>query len=270
MSKHSAILQVSTLALVALALSAGAALADDANADVAKQLQNPVADLISVPIQNNFDFGGGPVGGRFQYKLNIQPVIPVSISDDWNLITRVILPVVEQSDAIGWTSQFGLSDTTLSLFLSPKAPTSDGWIWGAGPVLLLPTATDGLLGTEKWGAGPTAVALKQEDGWTYGALVNHIWSFAGNSGRANVNATFIEPFFNYTTQDLTTFGIETESSYDWHNARWTVPLNLLVSQLVELGGKPVSFQLGARYYAEKPDSGPSWGLRFEVTLLFPK
>ena len=243
--------------------------ADDA-AELAKKLSNPVAALISVPVQSNFDFGAGPNGDGFQYKLNIQPVIPFSLSEDWNLISRTILPVISQHDVIGTSSQDGLSDTLQSFFFSPKEPTSGGWIWGVGPALLLPTATDELLGTEKWGAGPTAVLLKQEHGWTYGMLANHIWSFAGDSERADVNSTYLQPFLTYTTKKQTSFTFNTESTYDWEAEQWTVPLNVGVAQLVKIGKMPIQFQIVGRYYAEGPDNGPEWGLRFTVTFLFPK
>lgn len=238
-------------------------------AELAKKLTNPVASLISVPFQNNFDFGAGPNGDGFHYKLNFQPVIPVSLNDDWNLISRTILPYIYQEDVIGTSSQSGLSDVVQSFFFSPKVPTGSGWIWGAGPVLMLPTATDDLLGTEKWGAGPTAVVLKQENGWTYGALMNHIWSFAGDDSRQDVSATFLQPFLSYTTKTQTTFTFNTESTYDWENSQWTIPLNLSAAQLVKLGKMPVQFSFGGRYYAEKADNGPEWGLRAGVTLLFP-
>lgn len=243
---------------------------NSAAAELAKKLSNPVASLISMPIQNNFDFGAGPAGDGFQYKLNVQPVIPFSLNDDWNLISRTIVPYIYQENIIGTSSQSGLSDTVQSLFFSPKAPTSGGWIWAVGPVLLLPTATDDLLGGEKWGAGPTALALKQQDGWTYGVLANHLWSYAGDSSRADVNATFLQPFVSFTTQQQTTYGLNTESTYDWSNCQWTVPLNASVSQLAKLSGKPVQFSLGARYYAEGPANGPEWGLRAGVTFLFPQ
>jgi len=263
---------VGALALTTSSLFAQDAATDDkaAAAELAKKLSNPVASLISVPIQNNFDFGAGPTGDGFQYKVNIQPVVPISLNEKWNLISRSIIPVVYQENIVGTSSQAGLSDTVQSLFFSPKAPTSGGWIWGVGPVLLLPTATDDLLGTEKWGAGPTAVLLKQQNGWTYGVLANHIWSYAGESSRSEVNATFLQPFLTFTTPKQTTFTINTESTYDWANSQWTVPLNASVAQLVKLGKLPLQFQIGARYYAEKPANGPEWGLRFSVTLLFPK
>jgi hypothetical protein len=239
-------------------------------ADLAKTLANPIGALISVPFQNNFDFGGGPAGDGFQYKLNLQPIIPFSLNEDWLLISRTILPFVYQENIVGTSSQAGLSDTLQSFFLSPVKPTQGGWIWGAGPALLLPTATDDLLGAEKWGAGPTAVVLKQEKGWTYGALVNHIWSFAGENGRADVNATYLQPFVSFTTKKAMTFTLNTESTYDWQGHQWTVPLNCMVQQLVKIGKQPVALTVGARYYADKPDGGPDWGLRFAVIFLFPK
>ena len=151
--------------------------------DLAKQLANPVSSLISVPLQNNFDFGIGPDEDGFRYTLNVQPVIPISLTPEWNLISRTILPIIYQDEIFpGSGDQFGLGDTLQSLFLSPAKPGPGGLIWGVGPVLLLPTGTDDLLGGEKWGAGPTAVALVQHGPWTVGFLGNHVWSFAGDDG----------------------------------------------------------------------------------------
>lgn len=270
--------QILTFAVLATTLASAATLfaqeaATDekaAAAELAKKLSNPVASLISVPIQNNWDFGIGPANAM-RYTANVQPVIPFSISEDWNVITRTIVPIIcAESPTIGSSDKSGLGDIVQSFFFAPKAPTSGGWIWGAGPVLLYPTATDDALGSEKFGLGPTAVLLKQEKGWTYGLLANHIWSVASESGRADVNATFLQPFVSFTTKKFTTFGVQTESTYDWENHQWTVPLVAQVSQLLKIGKQPVSFGLGAKYYAEGPKGGPDWGLRFTVTFLFPK
>jgi len=246
---------------------------DDAKAQeaaLAKATLNPVASLISVPIQNNFDWGAGPKDDGFQYKVTVQPVIPISLNEDWNVISRTIMPYVYQENVIGTSTQSGLADTSQSFFFSPVKPTSGGWIWGAGPVLQLPTATDDLLGEEKWGAGPTGVALKQQGPWTYGVLFSHTWSFAGEGGRANINRTFLEPFVSFTTKTFTSLGANTESTYDWQQSQWNVPINVFVQQILKIGKQPIALQLGGRYYAEGPSGGPEWGLRFQVSFLFPK
>ncbi len=243
---------------------------DAGAADLAKKLSNPVASLISVPFQFNYDEGFGPKDAG-KLLLNIQPVIPVALDKDWNLIIRTIVPVIYQDSlADGIDSKFGLGDVVQSFFFSPKEPTAGGWIWGVGPVFLWPTATDDALGSGKWGAGPTGLILKQENGWTYGLLANHIWSYAGDSDRSEVNATFLQPFLSYTFPTATTIGINTESTYDWTGHQWTVPLNVFVNQIVKFGKQPVQFAIGPRYYLESPDDGPEWGVRFTMVFLFPK
>lgn len=272
--------------------------------DLAKQLQNPLADLISVPFQSNFDFGGGvdiPSGlGRgfltralprgparlasrllnfalrdepdrdqtFKYLLNFQPVIPIALNDKWNVISRTILPVVYQDDVLGASSQGGLGDTVQSFFLSPKS--AEPFIWGLGPVFLFPTATDDSLGAERWGMGPTGVILKQKGPWTYGILANHLWSFARDDNRPEVNATLLQPILSYTFKTATTLSFNTESTYDWVADQWTVPLIGGVSQLVKIGKLPVSLGINGKYYVEGPDGAPDWGMRFTMTFLFPK
>jgi hypothetical protein len=255
-------------AMLLLLLRPNPTAAQDAQADLAKQLQNPVASLISVPLQHNLDFGIGP-NDATRYLLNVQPVIPISLSEEWNLISRTILPVVYQGELTeGAGSTFGLGDIVQSLFLSPNK--TEPFIWGAGPVFLLPTATDDLLGAKKWGVGPTFVVLKQQGGWTYGALGNHIWSFAGDEDRADISNTFLQPFLTYTWPSTLSVGGNLETTYDWNAEQWTIPLNLFFSRLVTLGTQPVSLGGGVRFYLEKPDGGPDWGLRLNVVLLFPK
>ncbi|SNS39356.1 Putative MetA-pathway of phenol degradation [Sphingomonas laterariae] len=263
------------IAMVASSLlAAGVAQAQEqgggsSGSDLAQQLANPVSDLISVPFQNNYDCCfGSEDGGR--YTLNIQPVMPFSVGEKWNLITRTIVPIISQERTTptqGSTSGFG--DIVQSFFLSPKA-AANGMVWGVGPVILYPTGKSSL-GTEKWGAGPTAVVLKQmKGGITAGVLANHIWSFAGDNSRSDVSSTFIQPFLTKTLPDSTTFALNTESTYDWKSKKWTVPVNLAVSHIFRLGSQPVQMGPGARYYVSSPTGGPEWGVRFNVVLLFPK
>ena len=267
-SIHNPLLRLAALFVGTLSLQAVA----NSDAELAKQTQNPIAALISLPLQYNYDADIGPAKQGDKSQLNVQPVIPFSIGTDWNLISRTIVPLISQDDVTpGAGSQSGVGDITQSLFFSPKKPTASGWIWGAGPVFLLPTGSDDLT-ADKWGAGPTAVFLKQDSGWTYGALANHIWSFAGSDQRRDISATFVQPFLSYTTKSFTTFGVNTESTYDWKSKQWTVPLNLSVTQLLKVGGQPLTLSAGARYWADSPNgTGPEgWGFRLALTFLFPK
>lgn len=242
--------------------------------NLALQLSNPVASLVSVPLQFNWDHPVG-VDRDTRLTLNFQPVIPFSVSDDWNLVVRWVMPYVAQprlTEASLPTS--GLSDVVASFFLSPARPGR--FIWAAGPVLLLPLTSDPTLGAAKWGAGPTFVILKQTKGWTYGALVNHLWSFAGDdfSGgvpRAPVNASFVQPFVSYTTPGAVTFGANLEASANWKaDERWTVPVHLTMSKLTQFASIPMSVGGGIGIYTAAPGGSPDWRLRFSATLLLPR
>lgn len=258
------------LAALPLALPAQEAAHDDAG-ELAKQLSNPVASLISVPFQANWDFGIGEEDAT-RFTLNIQPVVPFELNSEMNLIVRTILPVIyAEAPVKGLDDESGLGDTTQTFFFSPREPVG-GWILGAGPAFLWPTSTNDALGSGKWGAGPSLLALQQNHGWTYGVLANHLWSYADASSdeHSDVNATFVQPFLSYQFKTATTVGVNTESTYDWTADQWTVPINGFVSQVVNIGGHPTSFTLGGRYYAEAPEGGPEWGVRAVVTLLFPE
>ena len=255
-----------TLAVIAAA-SPQLAAAQESDEELAKKLSNPVASMISVPLQWNYDCCYGPDDGA-RLTLNVQPVVPVALNDDWNLIVRTIMPLVyQQSPAPGVEASYGLSDVTPSFFFSPQS--KDGLTWAVGPVFLWPVGTDEV-GTEKWGAGPTALVLKQEGPNTFGILANHIWSYAGSDDRDDVNSTFLQPFYSHTTPAATTWGANLEASYDWVHGAWSVPANFTVSQLYSFGGQKVQLAVGAKIYLVHEDEAPSWGLRAVATFLFPK
>src|SRR5947208_2083085 len=253
---------------------------------LAKELANPIASLISGPFQANDDWGYGPTGNGYKFTVNIQPVIPISISKDWNLILRTIFPIVSQHDLFYFAnlpknsplqpqnrSQDGLSDTTQSFFFSPKNPGPFGLIWGLGPVFLYPTGTHPFLGTGTFSIGPTLVVLKQTGPWTVGALMNQLWSVVISEDRSSVSQMFVQPFISYTTGTHTTFTIDTESTANWNasgiDGKWTVPVIFQISQILKIGRQPISIQIGGKYYADTPRYGPNWGVRFNFTLLYP-
>ncbi|PZN97663.1 MAG: hypothetical protein DCF31_00530 [Alphaproteobacteria bacterium] len=257
-----------SLLLATAAVAEQAPAANDAAA-LALKLSNPVAALISVPLQFNYDADIGPARDGERFTLNIQPVVPFKLSADWNLVSRTILPVISQGSIYpGAGSQTGLGDTVQSVFLTPAK--AGGMIWGAGAVVLVPTATDKLLGGGKWGAGPTGVVLKQMGPWTVGGLANHLWSFAGDSGRNDISATFINPFFTHTSKSAFTYGVAADITYDWHSDTVTMPVTVSASQLTKVSGQLVTFGVGLRYYVATTEFSPH-GLagRVSATLLFP-
>ena len=238
------------------------------DSDLAQKLSNPIADLITIPIQMNYDSDIGRSDDGSKLLINIQPVIPFHLNEDWNLITRTIMPVIYQDDIFkGSGSQFGLGDISENIFFSPKKPTSGGVVWGVGPILLLPTATDNLLGAKKWGAGPSAIAVALRGRWTLGFLANHMWSYAGDSDRPYISNTFAQPFMAYTWPNAWTVSAQTETTYNWNTEKWSVPINVAVSKLVRWGKLPVSLQAGVGYWLESPETGPE-GFRFRLQANF--
>jgi hypothetical protein len=251
--------------------AAGAAAGDDASA-LAEKLQNPIGDLISVPFQSNTNFNVGPRAGT-QDILNIQPVIPIHLNEDWNLITRTILPLVwNPSLQPAQSVPFGLAPTTFSAFFSPRNPVN-GWIWGAGPVVQLPTITSKTLGSNVWGAGPAFVVVQMDSRWVYGALVNNVFSFGGTSGPGGTRYSLmtINPFVNYNFGGgwfVGTVPIMT-ANWDAGGTKWTIPVGLQAGRLIKIGGKlPVNLLVGAYYNAVRPQYGATWQLRTQIAIIF--
>jgi len=237
---------------------------------LADKLSNPVASLISVPMQNNVDYGIGSYNGS-KNTLNIQPVIPFSLSKNLNLVARVILPVIDQRDISGEkTHQTGLSDATVTGFFAPANP-KNGLIWGVGPAFLFPTGTNDFLSTKKWGAGPSALVLQQKNGYTFGFLVNQIWSFAGDKNRDNVNQMFFQPFLVKNFKSGAGLVMNAEITADWQHHTTAASLNPLVTGITKLGTQIISMGVGPRIPLAGPSgSRPDFGFRAVLTLVFPK
>lgn len=242
--------------------------------DLAKKLQNPIGNLTSIPLQNNVNFNYGPNRGT-QDILNIQPVVPFSISENWNLITRTILPLVWQpSLQPAQTVPFGTGPTTFSAFVSPKVPVN-GWVWGVGPVVQVPTISSKTLGSNIWGAGPSAVAVQIGGGaWVYGALINNVFSVGGTSGPAGTryNQFTLNPFLNYNFGEGWFVGTVPVITANWLTSgdkAWTLPVGAQVGRLIKLGGKlPVNLLIGAYYNALRPQFGSTWQLRTQIAVIF--
>ena len=261
------------IALTALGLNLGmgtAPVAAQDAAELARKMPNPIAAVISLPFQFNWDQDIGLARDGKRLTLNIQPVVPIDLNADWNLISRTIMPVVKQEiPGLGDGSQRGIGDVAQNFFFSPKQPTTCGLIWGAGPVALIPSGTD-FISADKGGLGPTGVLLKVDGPMTYGVLANHIWS-VGGSGKQSISSSFAQPFFTYTLKSATSFSMQTEATYDWKREQWNAPLSVAVGQILKLGSQLIQVTGSARYYAESPDEGAhGWGYRLVATFLFPK
>ena len=243
----------------------------DASA-LAEKLQNPIADLISLPFQNNTNFNVGNKGA--QDILNIQPVIPIHINEDWNVITRTILPLVwsPSFQPIASVPPFGLAPTTFSAFLSPTQ-TIDGWTWGAGTIVELPTITNKTLGSNIWGVGPAVVAVRTAHPWVYGLLVNTVFSLGGTSGPGGTRYTLttINPFINYNFGEGWFVGMSNVATANWDTGgdKWTLPIGAQFGRLIKIADKlPMNLLLGAYYNALRPTGAGTWQLRTQVTFIF--
>ena len=261
--------------VIALVMGTTATAAEENATELAKKAQNPIADMVSLPFQYNANFNTGPLD-KTQEVLNIQPVYPVHLNTDWNVITRTIIPIISQPAFVpNQDSTSGLGDIQFSAFFSPVKPTAGGWIWGAGAIAQFDTANNDRLGQGKTGLGPTAVMLRFDGPWVYGGLVNNIWSVSGGY-RPAVNQFLFQPFINYnfpkhpgrylTFSPIVTANWKAQGSGN----EWTVPLGLGIGQILRIGKQPVNGQVSAYYNVERPDGGPNWQLRLQLAFLFPK
>jgi hypothetical protein len=248
---------------------AGQPAAAESNAsELAKQTQNPIASLVSVPFQGNWDFGIGDRKATGTL-LNFQPVVPFPISPSTNIILRVIMPLSSQPAPDGSTRYSGVGDVLTTVFFSPSKPSR--LIWGAGPALLLPTATNQALGTEKFGLGPSLVVLTQPGKWTVGMLANQLWSTSGAIDRAAVNSMLLQPFLNYNLGKGLAIGTSMEATANWKAKEvWSVPWFFNVSKIAMLGKRPLNLQFAVAPYVAAPAGGPSWRFRLAVTFLYPR
>jgi len=258
-----------TLWLSAL-LIPGIALAEQSTEELAKAAQNPIANMISLPFQNNTNLNIGP-NDATQNIMNVQPVYPFSLNDDWNVITRTIVPITSNPDVLTGDGRInGIGDTTFTAFISPK---SSEITWGVGPVFVMPTASNDALGSDKWSAGLSAVALAMPGRWVVGGVISNVWSFAG-SGNNKVNFFTLQPFINYnfdggwyaTTAPIITANWEADSDH-----KWTVPLGGGFGKILKIGNQPINAQLSVYNNVVTPDDfGAQWQVRAQLQFLFPK
>lgn len=241
---------------------------EDDPAILARRLRNPVSSLARIYFDNRLDFGMASNREGYRYTMNLEPVLPIALNKNWNLIVRTKIPLMLQDGIEASMVQAGLGDILQSFYVSPS--TTHPVFWGVGTTLLIPTATDTHLGTGKFGLGPAAVIGVQHRAWTYGAVTRHIWSVAGHSDRADVSATYVQPFVSYTTKSAWTFSVDTESTYDWIGKRWSTPISFEISKVLRVGSHAVSVGGGMSCWAATFPGGPqACGVRFSITPLFP-
>jgi hypothetical protein len=235
--------------------------------ELADKLANPVASLISVPLQNNLNYGIGAFNGS-KYTINIQPVIPFKLTENLNLITRYIIPVVDQRDITGEnTHEFGLSDATVTAFFAPK---TKGIILGFGPAFLVPTATEKVLGTEKFGVGPSVLVMHQGKGLSVGFIANQIWSVAGNEDRADFNSFYTQIFLSHSYKSGASLGVNAEITQNWEGNTTMITINPSIGAVTKLGDQVVQFAIMPLIPVVGPHEMKSdWGLRAVLAFVFP-
>jgi hypothetical protein len=243
----------------------------DREAELAREIVNPLAFIVTSVFQVNLDRKIGPDEDGFRVNSQAKMVIPFSLTEEWAVIARTIVPITYQKDVFADTgSRFGLGDISETLYFTPKRKVG-GLILGAGPIIVFPTATSSLLGSEKWGIGPAFAVIRQKDGWTYGLSGNQIWSFAGKGSRASINSIFLQPFIAYTTEEAWTFSLQSEGIYDFNADQWSIPVTAAVAKVVRIGNLPVNLLAGIGYWADSPDNGPQGvSFRLQANIVFGK
>ena len=238
--------------------------ANDSRADLAEELSNPVAPLLGVQLQSDLEWRGGPAADGFRWTLTLQPVVPFSIATNWNVISRANLPFVHQTDLVAVdSSETGLANTTVSLFLSPKTTRVRGLTWGLGPIVALP-ATDDQLGAEELGLGPTAAVIHTVGPVVYGILVEQVWSLGGGSH------IYLQPQVSWTVNQAgMTLEARSETTHEWNTPQWTVPVIADVAQVAKVADQTFEVSFGAIAYVERPDDAPRWGFRASIRLVVP-
>lgn len=246
--------------------------AKDNASDLAKQTQNPVANLISLPLQNNTFFDVGP-NGKTQNVLLVQPVIPMSMNKDWNFIARPIIPIINQpAMTVDQNRNGGFGNIQFQGFFSPKEPVG-GWILGFGPYLEFPTNSnpDGQFGSDNWSAGPAFVALQMKGRWVYGGLFTHLSSYHGND--PEVNLTGFQPILNYNLDDGWYLKYSPVINYDWtadSSDAWTIPIGGGIGKVFHIGKQAINASVASYHMVERPTNGPEWQLQCQIQFLFPK
>jgi len=236
------------------------------SSNLIEKVNNPISGITMLPFESNLRFGAGSETA-FTYALNFEPVVPLSISSNWRVLTRTVMPLIYQEQTAG-KSITGMGDTELTFFLSPRTPRG-GFTWGAGPVWLMPTATNSDLGSRQWAVGPAAMFVHQYQGWTMGLLVNHLSSFA-EKDPSNTNVTLMNSWMSHSWRNGLTLKIESESRYDWKASEWTVPLEFGFSKLTTQNKQPVNIGADMLYYAARGSDDPAWGMRFTINVVFAR
>ncbi len=266
--RYSFLRSAALFVLIPAIFSTASAQSSASESDLAAKLTNPVANLISVPFQFNYDRGIGADGKGSSTSYIFQPVLPITLNPRWNYIVRPVISAATQNDVNGFSGT-GVGPAVIETFFSPNTPGP--FIWGVGPVISTPSMSGNNFGTAQTGGGVSAVGLYMKEPWTFGMLAYQTWSMGGSDVAGTANNTYWQPFVSYVTKNAWTYTVNTQSTFNWDTRRAQNPVNATVSKLVMFDKMPVSFSLGARYYLSSVPGGPSgWGGRASVTFLFPK